>query len=142
MNPATATEPCCTRCDPDSTNVPSTGVITSCPQGFHVNVATATEPCCTRCDKDLTPEAQEIEQIKENMETATPEMKTKVFNFYDKNKDGKVTATEIKEIDQYQFGKDETIAGIMETVTKIDKNGDQAIELNELIEWTPTPEGD
>ena len=75
------------------------------------------------------------------METATPEMKTKVFDFYDSNQDGKVTAAEIKDVDLNKFGKDETIEGIMETVTQIDKNGDQAIELNELLEWTPTPEG-
>ena len=47
----------------------------------------------------LTPEQTEIKQIQENMHSAPAADKTKVFNFYDENKDGKVDFAEFKNAD-------------------------------------------
>ena len=67
------------------------------------------------------------------MHSAPAADRTKVFNFYDENKDGKVTFAEFKSTVTKLGGKD-TDAEIQEEITKMDKNGDTVIELNEVLE--------
>ena len=78
------------------------------------------------------------------MDTATPELRQKIFQFTDSNQDGKVSLQELRAMKE-KLGVFKDEASVVEDMTKIDKNGDTFIELQELYEHVfekpPTTDG-
>jgi len=67
------------------------------------------------------------------------ERRTKIFDNFDENKDGKVDYSEMK-TGQYKIGRFEDSVKTEELIKKIDTNNDNMIELWELLQADFTPE--
>jgi len=127
----------------------------NCPVGFHPNPTTSTEPCCTRCvqastapihpspQPPSTPYDEEMKALYFSIKDYKPpstgpdqhwkDTVTKLFHYYDENKDGKIDAQEVVST-LNKFGEHIDMVKAHEGIKYSDKNGDMMLELWELLE--------